>query len=244
MTETVGAQSGTTVPKGLPARIIGVLTSPRATYAAVAERPRSLGVMAVVILISMAGTFTLFSTAVGQRALLDQQVRSMESFGMKITDPVYQRMQEGIGRAPYFAAVSQLVSLPLVAAILAGIFLGVFNAIMGGNAKFKQVFAVVAHSGVVIAVQQFFVLPLDYFRESLSSPTNLAVFVPMLDENTFVVRALGAIDLFLIWWMVNLSIGLAVLYKRRTGPIAITLITIYVVLGLVIAGIKTALAGA
>ena len=244
MTETVGAQSGTTAPRGLLARIIGVLTSPRATYADVAERPRSLGVMAVVILISMAGTFTLFSTAVGQRALLDQQVRSMESFGMKITDPVYQRMQESIGRAPYFGAVSQLVSLPLVAAILAGIFLGVFNAIMGGNAKFKQVFAVVAHSGVVIAVQQFFVLPLDYFRESLSSPTNLAVFVPMLDENTFVVRALGAIDLFLIWWMVNLSIGLAVLYKRRTGPIATTLITIYVVLGLVIAGIKTALAGA
>ena len=136
------------------------------------------------------------------------------------------------------------MSLPLVAVILAGIFLGVFNAIMGGNAKFKQVFAVVAHSGVVIAVQQFFILPLDYFRESLSSPTNLAVFVPMLDENTFVVRALGAIDLFLIWWMVNLSIGLAVLYKRRTGPIAITLITIYVVLALVIAGIKTALAGA
>jgi len=153
-------------------------------------------------------------------------------------------MQQGVGRAPYFAAVSQLVSLPLVAAILAGIFLGVFNAIMGGNAKFKQVFAVVAHSGVVIAVQQFFVLPLDYFRESLSSPTNLAVFVPMLDENTFVVRALGAIDLFLIWWMVNLSIGLAVLYKRRTGPIATTLIAIYIVLGLVIAGIKTALAGA
>jgi len=244
VTETVGAQAGTTAPKGLLARIVGVLTSPRATYADVAERPRALGVMAVVIGISMAGTFTLFSTSVGQRALLDQQVRSMESFGMKITDPIYQRLQEGMGRAPYFGAASQLVSLPLVAVILAGIFLGVFNAIMGGNAKFKQVFAVVAHSGVVIAVQQFFVLPLDYFRESLSSPTNLAVFVPMLDENTFVVRALGAIDLFLIWWMVNLSIGLAVLYKRRTGPIAITLITIYVVLGLVIAGIKTALAGA
>jgi len=136
------------------------------------------------------------------------------------------------------------VTLPLVSAILSGIFLGVFNAVMGGNAKFKQVFAVVVHSGVVIAVQQFFVLPLDYFRESLSSPTNLAVFVPMLDENTFVVRALGAIDLFLIWWMVNLSIGLAVLYSRRTGPIATTMIAIYLALALVIAGVKTALAGA
>jgi hypothetical protein len=244
VTETIAADSGRAAPKGFVARIVGVLTSPRATYADVAARPRWLGVMGFVLLISMAGAFTLFSTAVGQRALLDQQVRSMESFGVKMTDAMYQRMQEGIGRAPYFAAVSQLVTLPLVSAILAGIFLGIFNAVMGGNAAFKQVFAVVVHSGVVIAVQQFFVLPLDYFRESLSSPTNLAVFVPMLDENTFVVRALGAIDLFLIWWMVNLSIGLAVLYSRRTGPIATTMIAIYITLALVIAGVKTALAGA
>jgi hypothetical protein len=97
---------------------------------------------------------------------------------------------------------------------------------------------------VVIALQQFFVLPLDYVRETLSSPTNLAVFVPMLDENTFVVRMLGAIDLFLIWWMVNLAIGFGVLYKRRTGPIAATMIGIYIAIGLVIAAVKTALAGA
>jgi hypothetical protein len=44
--------------------------------------------------------------------------------------------------------------------------------------------------------------------------------------------------------MVNLSIGLAVLYSRRTGPIATTMIAIYITLALVIAGVKTALAGA
>ena len=221
-----------------------MFVSPRATYADVAARPRWFGVLAFTTLIVAGGFFILLSTEVGQQAVLDQQEQFLESFGVKMTDAMYQRMQEGIGRAPYFAAVSQLVTLPLVSAILAGIFLGIFNAVMGGNAAFKQVFAVVVHSGVVIAVQQFFVLPLDYFRESLSSPTNLAVFVPMLDENTFVVRALGAIDLFLIWWMVNLSIGLAVLYSRRTGPIATTMIAIYITLALVIAGVKTALAGA
>ena len=44
--------------------------------------------------------------------------------------------------------------------------------------------------------------------------------------------------------MVSLSIGLGVLYKKRTSPIATTLLTIYVVIALAIALIRTALAGA
>jgi hypothetical protein len=128
--------------------------------------------------------------------------------------------------------------------IVAGIAFAVFNAALGGDATFKQAYAVVAHSGIVIAVQQLFVLPLDYVRETLSSPTNLAVFLPFLDENSFAARLLGSIDLFVIWWVINVSIGFAVLYRKRTGPIAATLLVIYVTIGLVIAAVKTALAGA
>ena len=39
------------------------------------------------------------------------------------------------------------------------------------------------------------------------------------------------------------SIGLAVLYRRRTGPIATTMLAIYVVIGLAVAAIKTAASG-
>ena len=84
----------------------------------------------------------------------------------------------------------------------------------------------------------------DYLRETLSSPTNLAVFLPFLDENSFPARLLGSIDLFVIWWSISLAIGLGVLYRKRTGPIATTLLVIYVTIGLVIAAVKTALAGA
>ena len=93
-------------------------------------------------------------------------------------------------------------------------------------------------------MQQLFALPLDYVRETLSSPTNLAVFLPFLDENSFPARLLGSIDLFVIWWSISLAIGLGVLYRKRTGPIATTLLVIYVTIGLVIAAVKTALAGA
>jgi hypothetical protein len=230
--------------KSLIARLIGVLMSPRAAYADVVARPRVLGALAVVILISSAAVYTFMSTEVGQQAGLDMQVRQMESFGRTMSDAQYQRMEQMARYSKYFAAAGQVVTLPLMALVVAGIALAVFNAALGGDATFKQVYAVVAHSGIVISVQQLFTLPLDYVRETLSSPTNLAVFLPFLDENSFPARLLGSIDLFVIWWSVNLAIGLGVLYRKRTGPIATTLLVIYVTIGLVIAAVKTALAGA
>ena len=243
MAQTTSTESAPS-PKSLPARLFGVIFSPRAAYAAVAAHPRVLGALGAVIFLSTVSVYTFMSTEVGKQASLDMQVRQMESFGRTLTDAQYQRMEQMSAYAPYFAAGSQVVWLPIAAAIVAGIAFAVFNALLGGEATFKQVYAVVVHSGVIVAVQQLFTLPLDYVRETLSSPTNLAVFLPFLDENSFAARLLGAIDLFLIWWSINLAIGLGVLYRKRTGPIATTLLVIYVTIGLVIAAVKTALAGA
>ena len=45
---------------------------------------------------------------------------------------------------------------------------------------------------------------------------------------------LGGIDLFFVWLIVNLAIGIGVLYKKRTAPIALTMMGIYVSLVLVV----------
>ena len=46
---------------------------------------------------------------------------------------------------------------------------------------------------------------------------------------------LGTVDIFLIWYVVVLAIGLGVLYKRRTQPIAISLLSVYAVIASCIA---------
>ncbi len=43
--------------------------------------------------------------------------------------------------------------------------------------------------------------------------------------------------------MVSLSIGLGVLYRKRTGPIAIALLVVYVAIGVIIAAFRTATSG-
>lgn len=240
--EAAGASSGGT--KSLPARILGVIFAPRATYADVAARPRALGVLLFVLLVGATATFAFLSTEVGRTAMLDQQVESMKSFGVNVSEQMIDRLEAAAGRQRFIAPVVQAVALPVIAAIIAGLAFATFNAIMGGDATYKQVFAVVAHSGVIVTVQQLFGLPLAYAREKMTSTTNLAVFTPFLDDNSFAARLLGSIDLFILWWIVSLSIGLGVLYKKRTTPIATTLIVVYVLIGVVIAAIKTAFSGA
>ena len=44
--------------------------------------------------------------------------------------------------------------------------------------------------------------------------------------------------------LISLAIGLGVLYKRRTSPIAWGLLAVYAVLALAYAGVRAALAGA
>jgi hypothetical protein len=246
VTDPVATQSSATpAPQSLPARAIGVLTSPRATYAGVAAHPRWFGTLALIVLLSIACVSAFLSTDVGKDALLEQQARQAESFsGHPMTDAQYAQMEKMLPYSPYFAGGAQLVTLPLAALLIAAISFAVFTAMLGGDGTFKQTFAVVVHSGMVISLSQLFTTPLNYARETMSSATSLGVFAPFLDEGSFAARMLGSIDLFILWWAISLAIGLGVLYKKRTGPIATCLIVVYVAIGAIIAAYKSAVAGA
>jgi hypothetical protein len=229
--------------RSLATRVLGVLFSPRATYAAVAAHPRALGVLLIAIVLSAGASAALLSTQVGQDALIDQQIRLLESFGMTVSDQMYAQMQARLDNAPYITVAGTAAGYLVGSLVVAGILIAVFNAALGGNARFKQVYTVVAHSFVIPTVQRLFASPLDYAKQSLSSPTNLGVFTPFLDEGSFPALLLGSIDLFVIWWIVNLAIGVGVLYRKRTTPIATTLLIVYAVIVLVVAAARAVLSG-
>jgi hypothetical protein len=77
----------------------------------------------------------------------------------------------------------------------------------------------------------------------VSSATNLSVFLPFLEEGSVLARFAGMIDIFLIWWLVVLAIGFAVLYRRKSGPIFASFAGVYVAIAAVIAIVMRAMAG-
>jgi hypothetical protein len=225
---------------GLLSRFVGVITSPKATFQAVVAHPRWFGMLALVTIVVAVCVTLPMTTEAGRQAALDTQVHQMENFGMQVSDEMYANMAKGTRFAAYSTFFSVLIAGPIISVIIAGILYGVFAVLMGGQATFKQLFAVYVHSTVVSAVGQLFTGPLNYFRGSMSSATNLAVVLPMIDEHSFIGRLLGMIDLFLVWWVVVLAIALGVLYRRRTQPIAIGLFGVYVVIIVAAAAVMSA----
>jgi hypothetical protein len=228
---------------GLLSRLVGVITSPADTFRSVVAHPRPLGMLALVTVLSAGFAALPMTSEAGREAALAAQVEGMESFGLTVSDAQFERMRQGMAVAPYTTFASILVISPIVTLVFAGILYVVFSAIMGGEASFRQLFAVTAHASVITALQQAFTGPLNYARGEVSSATNLAVLLPMIDERSFPGRVLAMTDVFLIWYVLVLAIGLGVLYRRRTQPIALGLYGVYAVIVLAVAAVMSRLGG-
>jgi hypothetical protein len=229
----------TPAPKNLIARFIGVIVSPKETFQAVAATPKVLGMLLTVSILTGVFAALPMTTDAGKQAALDQQVQSMKSLGFQVTDQIYDQMQKGAGRLPYTTGIGAFVFIPIVSVIFAGILFAIFNAGLGGEASFKQVFSVYIHSGVIGVVSAAVSGVANYFSGHAGSVANLGALLPMLPEKSFGANLLGTVDIFIIWSVVVLAIGLGVLYKRRTQPIAISLLSVYAVIALVIALFKS-----
>jgi hypothetical protein len=239
MTATAAAAGSTPAPKSVVARIFGMLTSPKDTFQSVVASPKWFGVLAITTLAVALFTAMPLTTEAGRQSAIDRQVAQVQSLGFQVNDEAYARMEKQSAMMPYTTAGSIIVFSPIVATICAGILFAIFNAALGGEASFKQVLSVLVHAGVVSSLGAVFSGIVNYFRQRMDSLTNLGSLVPMLSEKSFVASFLGAIDVFLVWWLIVLAIGLAVLYRRRTQPIAIALLSIYGVIALAIAFFKS-----
>lgn len=235
MADTTAAAAPATGPMNVFARFAGIVFSPKDTFQNVVTYPRVLGMLALICGLSAVLLGAFFATSVGQNAWIDAALAQRPDM-----PPDQVAMIEKMARfaGPLWIAQA-LIGVPLVILIVSGILFAIFNAMLGGNATFKQVFAVVTHTWVVPTVSSFFTVPLMYMRGTVTSATNLAVLLPMIDEESFLGRLLGTIDFFWIWTCIVAAIGLAVLYRRKTQPIFIGFLVLYGVIALIVAVVRS-----
>jgi hypothetical protein len=220
-----------------------VLRAPRATFAAIADTPRSLDVLMLALAVTFVCSAAIFSTEVGRLALVDQWERTALAFGQPVDDARYAAFEQASENGVLYAALSALVSGPLLVFGISVLLAGVFTGILRGNGRFRQMFAIAAHAGVILALRQLLAAPLEYSRETLASPTTLSLFFGMFDEASPLARFFGIIDFFVLWWAVALALGVSVLYRRRARPLVLAFIGTYVAMALVLALIMTLAGG-
>ena len=189
-------------------RVTGVLLHPRATMAEVVRHPAFITTWVVVLLVVAVCAGLLLSTPTGQQALVDERVRLTEAMGGRVDDATYARLQNDPPVSIYLTSGGRLLLTPPVTIAVA---LGVMALARrdGAAVTFVTALAIAVHATVVLALQQVIATPLNYAYESLTNPTNLAGLLRMFDEGSWPARLFGAIDLFGLWWMWVLAVGLA-----------------------------------
>ena len=244
MTNTTAQPGVAPAPQSLISRAIGVITAPGDTFRSVVAYPKWFGMLALVTIgIAIAAAAPMLTEA-GKEAAINQQVSQTEAFtGQPVSDEQYEGMRRMSAFMPYMTAGGVLVMVPLMSLITAGILYVIFNVAMGGTATFKQVFAIVAHASIISVLSAAFTGVVNLARGTMGSATSLGAVLPMLDETSFVGRLMGMIDLFMIWYLIVLAIGLAVLYRRKTQPVAITLFGVYLGIVVVIAAVMSRMGG-
>jgi hypothetical protein len=215
--------------------MLGVIHSPRTTFESLASAPKWGDVLVLTFLVTALSSAFLFETETGRLALLDQWEQTALAFGQPVGDSEYAALSRASDGGTIYAIASAFTSGPLLTVALSGILFTCFRPLSSGGLRFPQVFAVVAHAGVVLTLRQVVAAPVVYARETLASPTTLNLFVASLDETSPLARFFGIVDLFVVWWIAVLAIGMSVLSQKPTSRLALWFMGAYVAL----AGILT-----
>lgn len=221
--------------KSFPARILGVLFAPRATFREVVRAPSWLGVLLASCLAAALASGVVLETTVGRYALLDRWESAAVAFGQSIDDSRYAAMRRASENGYLYAAATAVATGPVLAFVLSGLLFLSFRTPASSAVTYTQVLAVVVHAGVILAVRQVVAAPLVYVRETLVSPLTLRPLVSGLEEGSLLARFASSIDLFAVWWIVVLALGLSVLYRRPARGLAVRLLGVYVAFGAVLA---------
>lgn len=227
---------------GFLPRLIGVIRCPRTTFRAVAASPRWVGLVMILAVVTAASQALLFQTEVGQVALVDQWERTTLAFGQPVDETRYAEFQALSRKGPLFGVAIALVGGPVLTLVLAMVIALVFRR-GNPNVSFSQVLAVVAHASLILAIRLLVSAPVSYAREATGGATSLGLWFPTLDAASFAGRLIGALDVFVLWWVVLLAIGVGVLYGRRIRSVAAAFLGVYAGLALLLAVTMTVLGG-
>ena len=117
------------------------------------------------------------------------------------------------------------IAAPIVGLIIFFVIVGVLmllgSLIMGGDASFSQVASIYAWSGLIAGLGMIVKTPLMLWKNSPDIRTSLAIILPGSDTSSFLYHLLNsATDVFLVWQIVVLIMGIAIVYNFSKGKAA------------------------
>jgi hypothetical protein len=123
------------------------------------------------------------------------------------------------------APAGTVISLIIVAAIL----FFVFNVLMGGESGFRRVFSVYCYSALIAVPAMIVKFPLVMMKGNINVQTSLGLLLSPEAKGSFLHSVLSSFDIFTVWQVILLSMGLGVMYKFTTKKAFTTVLILWII---------------
>ena len=209
----------------LPSRVLKVFYSPREVFESLDRRPEWIWAALLGLVISLALTFVLLP-----RVFLPEQLAALRD-NPNITPERLSAVEEKFqGMFPIIMGLASALIGYVVG--LLGKSLVIFVAalaFLSARAPFTKVLSVTAYSSFIGLLSYALKTPLMIAKGTRSIETSLAILVSP-DEGSKILRGLlGSFDIFAIWELAIVSIGLAVIFKVAGKKAAMMVVPIWIV---------------
>lgn len=220
-------------------RIVGVIFSPKATFADIARKPSWLlpvSLLAVLGAIVAVG----LNQKMDWREYVSQQIEKSPRAASLSAEQKQKQIEMGAKFAPIGTYIFGIPAPLVVVLIVAGVMLGAYNLMAGANVNYKTALAIVSHAFVPAMLGNLLFLLVLFLKPpgtlDLDNPvaTNIAVFLP--DGSAKWLEALAKnVDILAIWITILIAIGFAAANPRKlqgnkSFTIAFGVFAVYIVI--------------
>jgi hypothetical protein len=213
---------------GLFGRLTGVFFEPAKTFEDIGRRPSWFVPLLLVMLAGIAYAFML-----GQQVGWDQVMNQTRNLSPKVAERMDQQMAnmpadqrqraldiqtKVVTPAQYYGQA--ILGPPIGALVRSGLIMLIAGVMMSAGLRFKQVFAVVCFAGmpnVIQALLKAVVVVLKKQEINVFNPLafNPGAFMDMATSPKFLYTIAVSLDVFTIWTMLLMAVGLSAAAGRK-----------------------------
>ncbi|MCY3762124.1 MAG: YIP1 family protein [Gemmatimonadetes bacterium] len=220
---------------GLIGRMIRVFHAPRETFESVAASRTAIDWVApaaVSAVVAFAAAVAVMPLAMeeGAKAIQEQMQ------GQELSDEQREMMEKMAGPGQAIGLVMAPVGSFVVLVISALLLLGAAK-IAGADIGYSGMLTVSAYSSLVQALKGIVVTPLMLSKKSLEVHTGLGLLLPAEMMNSFAGRFLAGIEIFSLWQVVIVAVGVSALGNVDTRKALVPVLVLWLIWLLIAAGL-------
>ena len=147
-------------------------------------------------------------------------------------------VDRAMAMASGFAMPSAIIGVIIQTFLMLFVIAGVLHLLMkmvGGKGTFRDGRAVVAYSMIVSAIGSLVKLPIMISKKTMMPEVGPTLLLPDLEPSDKLFKFLyTGFDVFTIWWMIVLVLGLAAGYRVSRGKSAVVVLILWVLMTVIV----------